>query len=461
MTRVDLVIRGGQIVSSHGTLTGGLAIHNGIIVAIGTDEALPPAQEVIDAAGNYLLPGAIDSHVHFREPGEEHKEDWQSGTAAAACGGVTTVLEMPNCRPPTATVEALQLKQSRAARSAYVDYGLFGLITQDNLDELTALAQHGVIGFKCYMGETVGKIPVPDDGIMLEAFELIAQLGLRIAVHAENNGIMQRRIARLKAEGRTDPLAHVESRPEICEIEAVGRAIAFAEWAGARLHICHEGCKDVLPLIRAAKARGVDVTVETCPHYLLLTAEEMPRLGAVLRMNPPVRLPGHQDALWQGLADGTIDMLSTDHSPHTIEEKMRLNIWDAISGFPGVETAMPLMLTEVNHGRFTLNQYVRWASENPAKAWGLYPRKGTLMVGSDADLVIVDLNRESVIHGEAFHSKGKLTPFEGVKVKGLPVCTIVRGQVVMRDGEIVGTPSCGRPVTPVLTDKRFRGDARS
>ena len=447
MAPVDLIIRDAKIISPHGTLAGGLAINSGTIVAVGANEMLPPANEVIDATGKYLLPGAIDSHVHFREPGEEHKEDWQSGTAAAACGGVTTVLEMPNNRPPVVTVEALQLKQACAARGAYVNYGLFGLIVQDNLDELPRLAEHGVIGFKCYMGETVGKIPAPDDGVMLEAFETIARLGLRIAVHAENNAIMQRKIAQLKAAGRTDPLAHVESRPEICEIEAAGRAIAFAEWTGVRLHICHEGAKDVLPLIRAAKARGVDVTVETCPHYLLLTAEEMPRLGSVLRMNPPVRLSGHQDALWQALSDGTIDMLSTDHSPHTIEEKTRANIWDAVSGFPGVETAMPLMLTEVARGRLTINQYVRWASENPARAWGLYPRKGVLMVGSDADIAIVDLNLESVIDARALHSKCKLTPFDGFKVKGLPVCTIVRGQVVMKDGEIVAKPGHGRPVT--------------
>ncbi len=448
MTRVDLVIRGGQIVHPHGTAAAGVAIDDGVIVAIDGDEGLPAARETIDAEGCYILPGAMDSHVHFREPGEEHKEDWSSGTAAAACGGVTTVLEMPNNRPPVATVAALQLKQACAARGAHVDYGLFGLIAQDNLDELPALAWHGVIGFKCYMGETVGKIPAPDDGTMLEAFESIARLGFRIAVHAENNGIMQRRIAKLRAVGRTDPLAHVESRPEICAIEAVGRAIAFAEWAGARLHICHESSKDVLPLIRAAKARGLDVTVETCPHYLLLTAEEMRHLGPVLRINPPVRAPGHQEALWEALLDGTIDMLATDHSPHTIEEKTRPNIWEAVSGFPGVETAMPLVLTEVNRGRLTLSQYVRLAAENPARVWGLYPRKGALMVGSDADVVIVDLQRESVIRAEALRSKCKLTPFDGTKVKGLPVCTIVRGRVVMRDGEIVGNPGWGRLVTP-------------
>jgi dihydroorotase len=443
---VDLLVRGGRLVTPQGIVETGLAVADGVIVALGDPAALPPAAEVIDARGRHVLPGVIDSHVHFREPGDAHKEDWDTGTAAAACGGVTTVLEMPNTRPPTATLEALVLKQTLAAAKARVDYGIFGLLAQDNLAELPKLAAGGVVGFKCYMGETVGKIPAPDDGVMLEAFETARDLGLRVAVHAENNGIMQHRITRLRAAGRTDPLAHVESRPDICAIEAVGRALAFAAWTGARLHVCHESCADVLPLIRAAKARGVDVTVETCPHYLLLAAEDMTRLGPVLRMNPPVRAARHQEGLWGGLADGTIDMLATDHSPHTVEEKTRADIWEAISGFPGVETAVPLMLTAVNRGRMTLERYVEWSSAAPARAWGLYPRKGALQVGSDADLVIVDMDRAWTIRAAELHSKSRITPFEGMVTRGRPVATLVRGRVVMREGELVGAPGWGRPV---------------
>ncbi|HXH82033.1 MAG TPA: allantoinase AllB [Candidatus Tectomicrobia bacterium] len=445
---VDLVVRGGTVVTPHGRLEGGVAVDGGVIVAVAADGALPAARETIDARGRHVLPGVIDAHVHFREPGFEYKEDWASGTAAAACGGVTTVLEMPNTRPPTATPEALRLKQERAARGARVDYGLYGLLGADNADRLEALAAGGVIGFKCYMGETVGALPAPDDGVMLEEFQTAARLGLRVAVHAENNGIMQQMIRRLKAAGRTDPLAHVESRPALCAVEATSRALLFAEWTGAKLHICHESCKQTLPLICAARRRGVDVTVETCPHYLLLTSADMGRLGSVLRMNPPVRAAGHDAALWDALLDGTIDMISTDHSPHAIEEKTQPDIWHAVSGFPGVETAVPLMLTEVNRGRLTLERYVEVASANPARAWGLYPRKGALAPGSDADITIVDLARRGVIRGAALHSKSRITPFEGVEVAGLPVCTIVRGRVVMRDGAPVGEPGWGRPVTP-------------
>jgi len=447
MPGADLLIKNGWVVTPDATLRAGVAIHGEQIVAIGNEESLPSAARVIDAEGLHVLPGVIDSHVHLREPGYTYKEDFATGTMAAACGGVTLVLDMPNTMPPTATREALEQKKRLAAEKAYVDYGIYGLLEQENLDQLLPLIEGGVIGFKCYMGETVGQIPAPDDGVLLEALKLTGGRGYRVAVHAENNAVMQHLIRRFKAEGRTDPLAHVDSRPEICAIEAVSRAIHLAEWARAKLHICHEGCKEVLPIIQAAKARGVDVTCETAPHYLFLAAEEMERLGNLMKMNPPVRYRGHQEALWDGLKRGIIDMIATDHSPHAPEEKQRKNVWEAISGFPGVETALPLMLTELNRGRFTLNDYARWAAENPARAWGLYPKKGAVMVGADADLVLVDLQQESVIRAEALHSKSKVTPFDGFKVKGLPVMTIVRGKIVMEDGKVVGTPGWGRLTT--------------
>ena len=446
--RADLVVRGGRIVSPWGTFEGGVAARDGIIVAVGDDRELPPAHEVIEAAGRYVLPGVIDCHVHLREPGYEYKEDWRSGTAAAACGGVTTVFDMPNTLPITADAEGFLAKDTRASRSAHVDYGIYGLVGQENVGELERLAELGVIGFKCYMGETTGKIPPPDDGTMLAAFEIVGRLGMRVAVHAENDPILQHLVRRLKAAGRTDPLAHVESRPDVCAVEAVGRAIAIAEAAHAPLHILHESCRGSLPIIRAAKARGFDVTAETCPHYLLLTAEDMVRLGPVLRVNPPVRFAGHSEALWDGLFDGTLDMLATDHAPHTPEEKTQPNIWDGHSGFPGVETAVPLMLNEVNRGRMTIERYVEWSAVAPARAWGLYPRKGSLQLGSDADMVIVDMARERAIRGAELHSKSKITPFEGMRVRGVPVCTIVRGRIVVRDGELIGEPGWGRRVTP-------------
>src|SRR5258708_21764 len=290
--QVDLVIRNGRIVSPESIVAASLAVRDGIIVAIGDDDVMPQATETIDASGCHLLPGIIDSHVHFREPGYDYKEDWGTGTAAAACGGVTTVFEMPNTHPPTADLAALQLKQEAAKRQAHVDYGIYGLLDEHNLDQLAPLAEAGAAGFKCFMGNTFGDLPAPSDGAMLEAFEIIARLGLRIVVHAENPSIMACRKAQMEMAGRTDPLAHLAARPAICEIEAVSRAIYFAEWTGARLPIAHKSSKDALDIVRQAKARGVDVPVETCPPYLLLATEGMKRPRNVVRANPPIPAPG-------------------------------------------------------------------------------------------------------------------------------------------------------------------------
>ena len=443
---IDLLIRGGKIVSPESTLEADIAVRGGKIVAIGGNQLATRAGDTIDAAGLVVLPGAIDSHVHFREPGYAYKEDWGTGTAAAACGGVTSVFEMPNTRPPTGTVEALAQKQELAARQAHVDYGIYGLLDEGNIDALEDLIEHGVAGFKCFMGNTFGDLPAPSDGAMLEGFEILARRGMRTVVHAENASIMARRQRQLEHAGRTDPLAHLDARPEICAIEAVGRAVAFAEWTGARLHVAHKSSADALYIIRDAKARGVDVTVETCPHYLLLSSADMKVQGGVLRINPPIREPGHGEALWAALHEGVVDMLATDHAPHLPEEKRHENIWQCECGIPGVETQMPLMLTEVNRGRMTLNQYVLWSAVNPAKAWGLYPRKGVLQVGADADIVIVDMAREGVIAEDALHSKSRVSPWHGVRVKGMPLTTIVRGAVVVRDGELVGRPGWGKPV---------------
>jgi dihydroorotase len=437
----DLVIRGGQVVSADAVFAADVAISGEKIVAVGRNL---DAKRVIDATGKYVMPGAIDSHVHFRTPGYDHKEDWQTGTGAAARGGVTTVLEMPNTNPPTGTLAALKMKQDIAARQAYVDYGIYGLLDERNIDQLEALAEAGVSGFKCFMGNTFGDLPAPSDGAMLEGFEVLARLGMRCTVHAENASIMARRQAKLEAAGRSDPLAHLAARPEVCAIEAVSRAVVFAEWTGARLHIAHKSSRDALYVLRDAKARGVDVTVETCPQYLLLSTKDHEKLGNVLRVNPPIREPGHQEPLWEALRQGVVDMIATDHAPHLPEEKTRASCWQCDCGFPGVETQMPLMLTEVNRGRMTISDYVRWACVNPAKAWGFFPNKGVIQAGADADVVLVDLQREWSIDQSQLFSKSKITPWHGRRVRGGPVMTLVRGKVVMDGGRIVAEPGWGR-----------------
>lgn len=456
----DIVISGGEVVSADSIFRADVAIAGEKIVGVGAPGSFA-GKKTLDAKGRYVIPGAIDSHVHFRTPGYDYKEDWQTGTGAAARGGVTTVLEMPNTNPPTGTLEALKLKQSIAAKQAYVDYGIYGLLDEKNLDQLEALAANGVSGFKCFMGNTFGDLPAPSDGAMLEGFEILARLGLRCTVHAENASIMARRQAKLEAAGRTDPLAHLAARPEVCAIEAVSRAVIFAEWTGARLHIAHKSSKDALYVLREAKRRGVDVTVETCPQYLLLSTRDHERLGNVLRVNPPIREPGHQEPLWEALREGVVDMIATDHAPHAPEEKTRASVWQCDCGFPGVETQMPLMLTDVARGRMALTDYVRWACVNPAKAWGFFPNKGVIQAGSDADLVLLDLKREWTIDQSQLFSKSKISPWHGRKVQGGPILTMVRGRIVMENGKLVAEPGWGRPAQQKMPPARPRNTEKT
>jgi dihydroorotase len=437
MSEVDLVIRGGQVVTPDAVFGASVAIKDGVIVGVGADELMPQAAEVLDARGLHVLPGAIDVHVHFRDPGYPHKEDFASGTAAAAFGGVTTVFDMPNTIPPTGTAEALAAKQKMAAEKAHIDFGLYGLLGEDTIAHVPALIEGGVIGFKLYMGNTFGKIPSPSTGAMLEAFETVAPTGKRISLHAETNSIMERRETALRAAGRTEALAHIASRPAVVAVEAVSRAAILAEWTGARIHVLHISSAEELRPLREAKARGVDVTGETCPHYLMLSTDDYARLGGVIRVNPPVREARNQEPLWAGLADGTIDLIATDHAPHAIEEKTRNDIWTVDAGFPGVETQMPLMLTAVNAGRLSICDYVRLACAAPAKIWGLYPTKGAIQPGADADIAIVDLAREWTIDDAKLQSRAKITPWNGRRVAGLPIHTLVRGRFVMRNRQIV------------------------
>lgn len=449
MAHADLVVKNGILVTPEAELPGvGIAARNGTVMAIARDEDLPEAAEVFDARGNYILPGVIDGHVHFREPGLEYKEDIRTGSIAAAMGGVTCVIDMPNTKPTTATPEVVELKARLTEEKSYIDMGTIGLLVQENLDQLVPMSKAGVVGYKVFLGETIGNIPAPDDGLLYEAMGIIASLGRRIGFHAENNDIMQHLIRKYKAAGRTDALAHLETRPAMAEVESIQRMALFSKYSGCKIHIFHLSSKDGMETIADWKARGVDITAETGGHYCFVGLEEYKRQKSVVRMNPPLRGLDHGNALVQALVDGRVTMIATDHSPHTAEEKLNDDIWKAISGFVGVETSVPIFLTEaVNKGRMTLPQYVKVTSLNAAKTWDIYPQKGVLRVGSDADITVVDLKKEGVIDAKKLHSKNNVTPFDGWKVKGMPVGTIVRGHVVMKDGQL-SSEHHGRPVYP-------------
>jgi dihydroorotase (multifunctional complex type) len=269
----------------------------------------------------------------------------------------------------------------------------------------------------------------------------IAQMKMRCAFHAENDAILQHQASKLRAAGRTDPLAHVEARPVIAEVESIQRVGLYASRTNAKIHILHLSSNDGLLAIEAWRSKGVDITCETTPHHCFLTSQDMHRWGSLLRINPPVREPGHADALLGGLASGRIDAIATDHSPHLPSEKLKDDIWQAVSGFAGVEISLRLFLTyAVQAGRMSLEQLVRATSYGPARIWDLYPRKGAIKVGSDADMVVVDLEQEDTIQAERMHGKNNLNPFEGRPTRGAAVATIVRGHVVMQAGQLLGAP---------------------
>ena len=444
----DLVITNGTLVTPQATYAADVGIRDEKIAAIAAPGGLDTdAEDQLDATGWHVLPGVIDGHVHFREPGLEYKEDFASGSRSAVMGGVTTVLDMPNTLPTTSTGELVEHKRRLVEPKAYCDFGLYGLLVQESVEQLEPMARAGVVGFKCFLGQSVGSIPPPDDGRLLEGMRIIAGLGMRCGFHAENDEIMQHLIRKLRAAGRTDALAHVESRPVVAEVEAIQRVGLFASHTACKIHIFHLSSGPGLRAVQEWRHRGVDITCETAAHYCFLTSEEMRTLGPRLRINPPVREPGHAEVLLEALAAGHITSIATDHSPHLPSEKLHDDIWQAVSGFAGVEISLRLFLTYgVHAGRMSLAQLARATSEGPARAWGLYPRKGALQVGSDADLTLVDLAAEDTIEAARLHGKNNMTPFEGRRTRGAAVATVVRGQVVMREGELRGPPR-GRMLT--------------
>jgi len=329
------------------------------------------------------------------------------------------------------------------------------LIDNGNADQILPMARAGAVGYKIFFGETIGNLPFPDDGVCTDVFRNITESGLVLCIHAENRQIMYHNLNRIKEEQKVDAINWEATRPYLCEAESVHHALFLAETFGTKLHVLHMSSKQAAGMVKDAKAKGLRVTAETGPHYLLREPQDMAKVGSLLKMNPPVRTRDHGEVLWDGLLKGYVDMVATDHSPHTMEEKgadidgnmLKPAIWDCISGFCGVETGVPLMLNEVNNGRMSLNHYVKLVTENPARVWQLYPKKGALRVGSDGDVTIVDMNQEKIIDITKLHSKNHPSPWHGWKVKGVPVCTIVRGHVQMRDGEPVGKP-IGRMVVP-------------
>lgn len=399
-----------------------LGIKDGKIVSI---KKLPSnADKTIDLKGMIVLPGLIDVHVHFRDPGLTYKEDFHTGSSAAAAGGFTTVLDMPNTIPPTNTPKAFREKIKIGEKKSLVDFGMHaGVSDPSNIKELAKLRP---ASFKIFMD-------LVDCDFLMEAFSKINRVAPEhiISLHAEDGTLVQQCTEMMKKEG-DDPELYALARPPQAEIEAVDLAISLARKYKQNVHFCHVSTKKSLPLINIAKNNGLKVTSEITPHHLFLDSSYLKQFGNLAKTNPPLR--DAENRLNINYLS-KIDVIGTDHAPHTLKEK-RENVWNAPPGIPGLETILPLLLTKVNQGKISLETVKRLLCENPAKIFNMQ-HKGFILEGMDADLVVVDLKKESVIDPDSFKSKAKYTPFECFKVCGIPVMTIVRGRKVMENGEIL------------------------
>ena len=403
-------------------------------------------QEVIDATGLHVLPGLVDGHVHFNEPGRADWEGFLAGTTAAAAGGVTTVCDMPlNSHPPTLDHASLELKRASVAPHAVVDYAFWGGVVPDSMTRLAEL--HGVVGVKAFLCDSgLAEFPPLDDSALREAMRRCADLRLLLALHAEDPVETHRLGELARKEERRSAIAWASARPPSTEVTAVEKALESAQQTGARVHFVHISTAAAARLIAEARRAGLDVSVETCPHYLLLDSSDLERLGAFGKCAPPLRDREEVEQLWEAVLDGTIDWIASDHSPCPPMMKETEDIWSAWGGLAGVQTFLPVLLSEGIHGRgLSLPRLVSLTAGVPSRRLGLYPRKGALDPGSDADFMLVDLEREWTLQREDLRTRWPINPFIGCRFIGRVVATFVRGQEVWRDGALRVNAGFGRP----------------
>jgi dihydroorotase len=431
----DLVLRGGTIVSRDGAAERDVAVSAGTIVAVGH---FPEEQgeRTLDCRGLHILPGVIDTHVHFREPGLTHKEDLETGSRAAVMGGVTAIFEMPNTAPSTTTAERLADKLARAEGRMCCDFAFYVGATHANIDLLPKLESlPGCCGVKVFMGSSTGELLVDDEH---DLSRILARIGRRAAFHSEDEARLRDRRS-LQVEN--DPSTHPLWRDAEAAVRATVRLLRLARAARKPVHVLHVSTADELPLLAAARDLA---SVEVTPHHLTLSGPEAyERLGTRAQMNPPIRDAAHRQALWEALRSGFVDVLGSDHAPHTLEEKAR-PYPRAPSGMPGVQTLVPVMLDHVNHGRLALERFVDLTSHAAARLFGI-ERKGRIAEAYDADFTIVDLKAMRRIDDDWIESRCGWTPYAGMAIRGWPMGTIVRGNLVMWEGQILSS-RIGRPL---------------
>jgi allantoinase len=430
-----------------------IAITNGTISAIGSE--VRDGAESIDARGLIVLPGVVDAHVHFNEPGRDDWEGWDAGTRGAAAGGVTTVLEMPlNAHPPTTSVAAFDAKRAVASAKTRVDFGLWGGLVPENLADLDGLHRRGVVGFKAFMSNSgIDDFQRVPDGLLAIGLKTTARLNAIVGVHAESHELVERLGADMIAAGRTDRLAWCEARPPAAEVEAIRRLLVCMRGAGShvRAHVVHVSSAAGLAAVDDARSKGVAITAETCPHYLAFTAEDFERIGPPLKCAPPLRDQATREALWQEVLAGRVDLIGSDHSPCPAADKEKGNddVWKAWGGVAGIQATLPVLMTEGVVARgLSFERIAHLTATAPAQLFGLYPRKGAIAVGADADLVLVDPAQQWTFQAGDLQTRSGVSAYLGKRFTGRVVRTILRGVTVFVDGEVTGRAGSGKFLQP-------------
>ncbi|MBU3180834.1 allantoinase AllB [Clostridium psychrophilum] len=444
MSKYDVIIRNGNIVFEHSIKKGDIGILNGKIVEVSSKiDELATASEVINAEKLYVLPGLIDIHVHFNEPGRTEWEGLYTGSRSLAAGGVTTFFDMPlNSDPPLIYPSLFKVKKNLALEKSMIDFGILGGVVPENLNYLEELKKCGVIGFKGFMSNSgIKEFNYLDDDSLFEGLKIISRLDSVAMIHAESEVITKHLSTDAILDKRLTAKDYVESRPIVSEIEAVDRAICMAEATNCKIHIVHASNSEVVERVKIGKRRGVDVTVETCPHYLSLTVENLKKQGAIAKCSPPLRKKEDVDKLWKSLVDGDIDIISSDHSPCLPELKDRSekkNIFDVWGGISSAQSTLNVLLEEGYWKRgVKLELISKLTSANPAKRFGIYPSKGKISLGSDADLAIIDINKSFILKKEDLLYKHQVSPFVGRKFRGKVIYTIAGGHKIFENGNIV------------------------
>jgi len=452
----QLVIKNGKVVKADRVKEASVCVQDGKIAAI-LDASIPvEAQKVIDAGGKYVLPGAIDSHAHLNDPGYLWREDFAQGTAAAGVGGITTVVDMPLQNEPALTNgEIFEKKLQAISPKAYVDYCFWGGLVDYNLANLSELDSKGCVAFKSFIG------PVSPDYVSLtigqakEALEILKECDARAGFHCEDYSIIKWEEARAQRKEKNDWQDFLNSRPVIAELIATQNILDLAAEVGAKVHICHVSHPRVAEIIRKAQLQGVDVTAETCSHYLTFTDQDVINKGSLYKCAPPLREAAAVEKMWEYVNNGTLSCVASDHSPCELSEKneQKHGIFGAWGGISGIQNLLQVLFSEgvIKRG-YSPTLLARVLSEGPAKAFGIYGRKGAIEVGFDADLVILDPEQKWEITPESLYYVNKISAFVGLKGQGLPVCTLVRGQVVAQDGRLVGQKGFGQLVTKIKGD---------